>query len=92
MRKIASPPHACWCSDRAVATSGNYRRGVDIGGQHYSHIVDPRTGRTGGRDHERDSDFAEAGRGGSDGDCILRDDTGREQARGRRPFRTPSIC
>ena len=32
--------------DRAVATSGNYRRGYEIGGQHYSHIVDPRTGRT----------------------------------------------
>jgi thiamine biosynthesis lipoprotein len=32
--------------DRAVATSGNYRRGVEIGGQHYSHIVDPRTGQT----------------------------------------------
>jgi thiamine biosynthesis lipoprotein ApbE len=30
--------------DRAVATSGNYRRGVEIGGLHYSHIVDPRTG------------------------------------------------
>ncbi len=30
--------------DLAVATSGDYRRGVDIGGQHYSHIVDPRTG------------------------------------------------
>jgi FAD:protein FMN transferase len=33
-------------SDRAVATSGNYRRGFDIGGRHYSHIVDPRTGHT----------------------------------------------
>jgi thiamine biosynthesis lipoprotein ApbE len=33
-------------SDRAVATSGNYRRGFDIAGKHYSHIVDPRTGRT----------------------------------------------
>jgi thiamine biosynthesis lipoprotein ApbE len=33
-------------SDRAVATSGNYRRGFQIGGEHYSHIVDPRTGRT----------------------------------------------
>jgi FAD:protein FMN transferase len=31
--------------DRAVATSGNYRRGFDIHGVHYSHIVDPRTGR-----------------------------------------------
>jgi len=31
--------------DRAVATSGNYRRGVEVGGRHYSHIVDPRTGR-----------------------------------------------
>jgi len=30
--------------NRAVATSGGYRRGFDIGGVHYSHIVDPRTG------------------------------------------------
>ena len=30
----------------AVATSGNYRRGFDILGHHYSHIVDPRTGLT----------------------------------------------
>ena len=29
----------------AVATSGDYRRGVDIAGVHYSHIVDPRSGR-----------------------------------------------
>ncbi|MFN8000704.1 MAG: DUF2271 domain-containing protein [Acidobacteriota bacterium] len=29
--------------DRAVATSGNYRRGVEINGRWYSHIVDPRT-------------------------------------------------
>ena len=31
---------------RAIATSGNYRRGVDITGRHYSHIIDPRTGMT----------------------------------------------
>ncbi|MCX6630213.1 MAG: DUF2271 domain-containing protein, partial [Candidatus Solibacter sp.] len=31
--------------DRAVATSGNYRRGVRIGDRFYSHIVDPRTGQ-----------------------------------------------
>jgi len=31
--------------DRAVATSGNYRRGLQIGGRFYSHIVDPRTGQ-----------------------------------------------
>jgi thiamine biosynthesis lipoprotein len=31
--------------NRAVATSGGYRRGFDIAGHHYSHIVDPRTGR-----------------------------------------------
>jgi thiamine biosynthesis lipoprotein len=30
--------------DRAVATSGSYRRGVEICATHYSHIVDPRTG------------------------------------------------
>ena len=32
--------------DRAVATSGSYRRGFEIGGRHFSHIVDPRTGET----------------------------------------------
>jgi FAD:protein FMN transferase len=34
--------------NRAVATSGGYRRGFDIAGAHYSHIVDPRTGRPAG--------------------------------------------
>jgi thiamine biosynthesis lipoprotein ApbE len=31
--------------DRTVATSGDYRRGFEIGGRHYSHVVDPRTGQ-----------------------------------------------
>lgn len=31
--------------NKAVATSGNYRRGVHIGNRWYSHIVDPRTGQ-----------------------------------------------
>ena len=35
-------------ADRAVSTSGNYHRFVEIGGKRYSHIVDPRTGRTAG--------------------------------------------
>ncbi len=34
--------------DRAVATSGNYRRGERINGKWYSHIVDPRTGQPAG--------------------------------------------
>ena len=33
---------------RAIATSGGYRRGFDIGGRHYSHILDPRSGRPAG--------------------------------------------
>lgn len=28
----------------AVCTSGNYARGVEVGGRRYSHVVDPRTG------------------------------------------------
>jgi FAD:protein FMN transferase len=42
-----SPPIArLTIHDRAIATSGNYRRGFEIAGKHYSHIVDPRTGMT----------------------------------------------
>ena len=40
----AAPIAELQVSGRAVATSGNYRRGEAIGGRHYSHIVDPRTG------------------------------------------------
>ncbi|MBS1601752.1 MAG: DUF2271 domain-containing protein [Bacteroidetes bacterium] len=36
-------------SNRAVATSGSYRRGEMIDGKWYSHIVDPRTGIPAGR-------------------------------------------
>jgi len=32
-------------SNKAVATSGNYRRGLQIGKHWYSHIIDPRTGK-----------------------------------------------
>jgi thiamine biosynthesis lipoprotein ApbE len=42
----AEPVYSLMIHDRAVATSGNYRRGVEIGGKHYSHLVDPRTGQT----------------------------------------------
>jgi thiamine biosynthesis lipoprotein ApbE len=42
----ADPVDTLMIHNRAVATSGNYRRGVEIGGRHYSHIVDPRTGET----------------------------------------------
>ncbi len=29
----------------ALATSGSAHRGYDVGGQHYSHVIDPRTGQ-----------------------------------------------
>lgn len=35
--------------NKAVATSGNYRRGVMINGKWYSHIIDPRTGMPAGK-------------------------------------------
>jgi thiamine biosynthesis lipoprotein ApbE len=41
----AEPADRLSIRDAAVATSGNYRRGVEIAGKHYSHIVDPRTGQ-----------------------------------------------
>jgi thiamine biosynthesis lipoprotein ApbE len=40
----AAPLMRIGIRDRAIATSGGYRRGFDINGVHYSHIVDPRTG------------------------------------------------
>lgn len=41
----ASPVARIAVRNRAVATSGNYRRGFRIGETWYSHILDPRTGR-----------------------------------------------
>ena len=41
----SAPAERLLVADRAVATSGGYRRGFDIAGRHYSHIVDPRTGQ-----------------------------------------------
>jgi thiamine biosynthesis lipoprotein ApbE len=42
----SAPVERLVVSDRAIATSGGYRRGFDIAGRHYSHIVDPRTGQS----------------------------------------------
>jgi thiamine biosynthesis lipoprotein ApbE len=40
----AGPIARVMVRNRAIATSGDYRRGVTIQDRHYSHIVDPRTG------------------------------------------------
>ncbi len=40
----AEPLSQILLHDSTIATSGDYRRGFEIGGRHYSHIVDPRTG------------------------------------------------
>jgi thiamine biosynthesis lipoprotein len=39
----AAPMSTLKISNRAIATSGNYRRGYLIANNHYSHIIDPRT-------------------------------------------------
>lgn len=41
----AEPVSTIFVRDRAVATSGGYRRGFTVGGQRYSHVIDPRTGK-----------------------------------------------
>ena len=44
----AAPLATLAVRDRVVATSGSYKRGFDIQGAHYSHVVDPRTGQPAG--------------------------------------------
>jgi thiamine biosynthesis lipoprotein len=41
----AAPIARIFVTNRAIATSGNYRRGFQINGQSYSHIINPRTGQ-----------------------------------------------
>jgi FAD:protein FMN transferase len=41
----AEPVERMRIYNKAIATSGNYKRGIKIGNQWYSHIVDPRTAR-----------------------------------------------
>ena len=78
--------------NRAVATSGNYRRGVQIGGRFYSHIVDPRTGQP--VDHVISStviaaDPATAGALATAFSVLTR---GGEPPAGRHPARASSTC
>ncbi|MBL8738991.1 MAG: DUF2271 domain-containing protein [Planctomycetes bacterium] len=40
----ATPLATLRLADRAVASSGGYARGFDVGGVHHSHLVDPRSG------------------------------------------------
>ena len=44
----AAPLATLAIRNRVVATSGSYKRGFDIQGRHYSHVVDPRTGEPAG--------------------------------------------
>ncbi len=41
----AEPATTIFVRDRAVATSGGYRRGFTVAGRRYSHLIDPRTGQ-----------------------------------------------
>ncbi len=44
-----APPSAVLAvHDAVVATSGGYKRGFEIAGRHFSHVIDPRTGQPAG--------------------------------------------
>lgn len=45
----AAPLGVLVVHDAVVATSGGYKRGFDIAGRHYSHVIDPRSGEPAGR-------------------------------------------
>lgn len=42
--QVAIEPELLALHDTSVATAGDYRRFFEIGGRHYSHIIDPETG------------------------------------------------
>ena len=44
----AAPGAVLAVHDAVVATSGGYKRGFDIAGRHFSHVIDPRTGQPAG--------------------------------------------
>jgi FAD:protein FMN transferase len=44
----AAPVAVLSLRDAVVATSGGYKRGFDIAGRHFSHVIDPRTGQPAG--------------------------------------------
>jgi thiamine biosynthesis lipoprotein len=42
---IEHPDRLTTLHDESIATSGTYRQRYETGGKHYSHLIDPRTGR-----------------------------------------------
>jgi NosR/NirI family transcriptional regulator, nitrous oxide reductase regulator len=43
---VENPPRPCVLVNEAIATSGTYRQKFSSGGREFSHLIDPRTGRT----------------------------------------------
>lgn len=42
---IEHPARSCTLTNESIGTSGTYRRNFKSGGQQYSHLIDPHTGR-----------------------------------------------